>query len=87
MLEAFDADQVLAVQGGNEGQARVEAAIANAFAALRIRLQLAHHHGAGAAVAAGAAFLGAGLAQVLAQIVEHGQVGVQGMLATEFLVE
>ncbi|MNN33529.1 hypothetical protein D3C81_1472910 [compost metagenome] len=86
VLEVFDADQLLAVQGRHEGQARVEAAIANVFAAVIIGLQFADHHGAGAAVTAGAAFFGAGFAHMVAQIIEHGQVRVQGVLATEFLV-
>ncbi len=87
VLEVFDADQLLAVQGRNEGQARVEAAIAHARLAFFVRVQFAHHHGARATVAAGAAFFGAWLANVFAQIVEHGQVRVQGVLATEFLVK
>ncbi|MOA05927.1 hypothetical protein D3C78_1255400 [compost metagenome] len=86
VLEVFNADQLFAVQGRHEGQARVEAAIANVFAAVIIGLQFADHHGAGAAVTAGAAFFGAGFAHMVAQIIEHGQVRVQGVLATEFLV-
>ena len=86
VLEVFDGDQLLAVQGRDKGQARIEAAIANLFGTLLVGLQLAHHHSAGATVAAGAAFLGSGFAQVLTQIVEHSQVRVQGMLATELLV-
>ncbi len=87
VLEVFDADQLFAVQRRHERQARIEAAIANLLAPCSSRVQLADHHGAGAAIAAGAAFLGAGFAHMLAQVVEHGQVGVQGVLATEFLVE
>ncbi|MCY1177915.1 hypothetical protein D9M73_182410 [compost metagenome] len=86
VLEVFNADQLLAVQGRHERQARVETAVANVFAACVIRLQLADHHGACAAVTAGAAFFGAGFAHMVAQIIEHGQVRVQGVLATEFLV-
>ncbi|MCY1412008.1 hypothetical protein D9M71_274050 [compost metagenome] len=56
------------------------------FAAVVIGLQFADDHGAGAAVTAGAAFFGAGFAHMVAQIIEHGQVRVQGVLATEFLV-
>lgn len=52
-----------------------------------IGLQLANHHGAGAAVATGATFFGAGLAYVFAQVIEHSQIRVQGVLATEFLVK
>ncbi len=66
VLEVFDADQLLAVQGRDEGQARVEAAIANAFAAIGVRFQFAHHHGARATIAAGAAFFGAWFTNVFA---------------------
>ena len=57
------------------------------FAAIVIRLQLADHHRTRAAVTAGAAFFGAGFTHVFAQVVEHSQVRVQGVLATEFLVK
>jgi len=87
VLEVFDADQLLAVQRRNKGQARIETAIANVFAAGVIGLQLADHHRAGAAVAAGAAFFGAGFTYMLTQVIEHGQIRVQGVLATEFLVK
>jgi len=87
VLEVFDADELFAVQRRNERQARVEAAIANVLAAVVIRLQLADHHRARAAVTAGAAFFGAGFAHVFTQVVEHSQIRVQGVLATEFLVE
>ncbi|MNV21148.1 hypothetical protein D3C71_1120760 [compost metagenome] len=86
VLEVFNADELFAVQRRNERQARVEAAIANVFATVIIGLQFANHHGARAAVTAGAAFFGAGFAHMVAQIIEHGQVRVQGVLATEFLV-
>ncbi|MNF90667.1 hypothetical protein D3C84_732370 [compost metagenome] len=82
VLEVFDADQLLAVQGRDEGQAGVERAIAHALA-----VQFADHHGAGTAVARGAAFFGAGFADMLAQVLEHGDVGIQGMLGTQLPVE
>ena len=82
VLEVFDGDQLLAVQAGDEGQAGVEGAITNAVA-----IELAYHHGAGTAVAGGAAFLGSGFADVLTQVVEHGDVGVQGMLGAQLPVE
>ena len=69
-----------AVQGGDEGQAGVEAAVAQALLAL-FADQFADHHGAGAAVAGGAAFLGAGLVPVLAQVAEYREVRVEGALA------
>ena len=87
VLEVFNADQLFAVQRRHERQAGIEAAVTNLLGALLVGVQLADHHGARATVAAGAAFLGTGFAHMLAQIVEHGQVGVQGVLATEFLVE
>ena len=87
VLEVFDADQLLAVQRRHKRQAGIEAAIANLLGALRIGMQLADHHGARATVTAGATFLGAGLAHMLAQVVEYGEVGVQGVFATEFLVK
>ncbi|MNH12724.1 hypothetical protein D3C79_722750 [compost metagenome] len=87
VLEAFDADQLFAVQRGDERQARVEAAVADVLAAVLALGQLADHHGAGATIAAGAAFLGTGLAQVFTKILEHGQVGVQGMLTAQLLVK
>jgi hypothetical protein len=57
------------------------------FAAIVIRLQLADHYGAGAAVTAGATFFSAGFTHVFTQVIEHGQIRVQGVLATEFLVK
>lgn len=87
MLEVFHADQLLAVQGRHKGQAGIEAAIAQALLALRVGLDFAHDHRAGAAVATGAAFLGSGFMQVLAQVIEHGQVRVQRVLGTQRLVE
>lgn len=74
VLEALDADQLLAMQRRDEGQARIEAAVAQAVVALCVLGQFTDHHGAGAAVTAGAAFLGAGFAQVLAQVLQHRHV-------------
>ncbi|MNV80023.1 hypothetical protein D3C71_1736010 [compost metagenome] len=70
------------MQRRDEGQAGVEGAVADAVA-----LQLADDHGAGTAVARGAAFFGAGFADMLAQVLEHGDVGIQGMLGTQLPVE
>ncbi len=82
VLEVFDADQLLAVQRGDEGQARVEGAIAQALAH-----QLADHHGTGATVTGGAALLGSGLATILAQILQHRGVGIECALAAQFSIE
>ncbi len=87
VLETLDADQLLAVQRRNEGQARVQAAVAQAVVALVVLGQFADHHGAGAAVTTGAALLGARFAQVLAQVLQHRHVWVQGMLTTQLLVD
>ncbi|MNZ99989.1 hypothetical protein D3C78_1193340 [compost metagenome] len=86
MFETFDADQLLAVQRRNKGQARVQAAVADLLAAVVALGQFADHHRAGTTIAAGAAFLGTGLAQVLAQVLQHCQVGIQGMLTAQLLV-
>ncbi len=82
VLEVFDADQLLAVQRGDEGQARVEGAIAQAVAQ-----QFADHHGTGATVTGGAAFLGSGLATVFAQILQHRGVGIECAFAAQFSIE
>ncbi|MCY1293266.1 hypothetical protein D9M70_425220 [compost metagenome] len=82
VLEVFDGDQLLAVQGGDEGQAGVQAAVANAFAD-----QFADHHGAGTAVAGGAAFFGSGFADVLTQVVQHGDIGIERMLGAQLPIE
>ena len=87
MLEVFDADQLLAVQRGHEGQARVEAAITQLLPARRVGAQLADDHGTCAAIAAGAAFFGAGFMQVLAQIVEDRHIGVQSLFGFQLLVQ
>ena len=82
VLEVFNRDQLFAVQAGNEGQAGVEGAITHALA-----IQLTDHHGAGTAVARGAAFFGSGFAYMLTQVIEHGDVWVEGMLSTQLPVE
>ncbi|MNO59771.1 hypothetical protein D3C76_503670 [compost metagenome] len=86
VLEVVDADELLAVQRGNESQAGVEGAIADALGAFRAD-QLADHHGAGAAVAGGAALLGAGFAEVLTQVVEHGKVGIEPVFDPQLAIE
>ena len=87
VLEVFNADQLLAVQGRNKGQARVDTAIAQALGAFIIGMQFTHHYRAGTAVAAGATFLGAGFVQVFAQVSKHGHIRVQHMLGAQRLVE
>ena len=87
MLEVFDADQLFAVQRGDERQAGIEAAITQVLGAIVIGAQFADHHGAGATIAAGTALFGTGLTQMLAQIIEHGQIGVQGVLGAQHLIE
>jgi len=82
VLEVFDADQLLAVQRGDEGQAGVEGAIAQA-----VIHQLADHHGTGATVTGGAALLGSGLATMLAQVLQHRGVGIECALAAQFSIE
>ena len=77
MLEVFNADQLFAMQGRDECQAGIEAAIAQAFSALLVSMQLTNNHRAGAAITAGTAFLGAGFVQVLTQVIEYREVGVQ----------
>ncbi|MCY1245163.1 hypothetical protein D9M72_582870 [compost metagenome] len=86
MLEVVDGDELLAVQRGNEGQAGIEGAVADALGALGAD-QFADHHGAGAAVTGGAALLGAGLAEVLAQVVEHGEIRVEAVFDSQLAVE
>ena len=64
--EVFDGEQRLAVEGGQQAEAGIDGPQLQ-----RAADGLADHHAAGAAVAFGAAFLGAGGADVLAQPVEH----------------
>lgn len=87
LFEPLDADQLLAVQRRHKGQARIEAAVAQAVVTLVVLDQFADHHGASAAVSTGAALLGAGFAQVLAQVLQHRHVRVQGVLTTQLLVD
>jgi hypothetical protein len=87
MLEVFDADQLLAMQRGDKGQARVEAAITQLLVVCAVDLQFADHHGARATVATGAAFFGAGLSQMLTEVIKHRQIRVQAVLGSQFLIE
>lgn len=87
VLEPLDADQLLAVQRRHKGQARIEAAVAQAVVALVVLAQFTDHHGARTAVTTGAALLCAGFAQVLAQVLQHCHVRVQGVLTTQLLVD
>ncbi|MNF81265.1 hypothetical protein D3C84_635290 [compost metagenome] len=82
VLEIFHGDQLLAVQGRDEGQAGVEGAIADAVA-----LQLADDHGAGTAIARGATFFGTGFADMLTQVVEHRDIGIEGLLGAQLPIE
>ncbi len=82
ILQVFDDDQLLAVQGGDESQAGVERAVAQPVAN-----QLAYHHGAGTAVAGGAAFLGAGLATVLAQVLQYRGIRIESLLTAQLSIE
>ncbi len=65
-FQAFDGDELLAVERGHELDARVDRAKAHAVA-----IEFGEDHGARAAIALGAAFLGAGPTKVLAEEVEH----------------
>ncbi len=82
MLEVFDGDQLLAVQGADEGQAGIQGAVAQPIAD-----QFADHNGTGATVAGGTAFLGARLAAVFAQVLQHRGVGVESLLAAQVTIE
>ncbi len=82
MLEVFDGDQLLAVQGADEGQAGVQGAVAQPIAD-----QFADHDGTGATVAGGTAFLGARLAAVFAQVLQHRGIGVESLLAAQLTIE
>ena len=82
MLEVFHADQLSAIQGRDKGQAAVDRAIAQP-----VTVGLGQHHGAGATVARGAAFLGAGLAAALAQVLQHGKVGIEPLFNAQLLVQ
>ena len=69
--QAFDGPQRLAVEHRQEEDAGIDRAPLD-----RVAVQLAEQHGAGAAIALGAAFLGAGAAERVAQIVEDGGGGI-----------
>ena len=87
VLEVFDADQLLAVQSRDKGQARIEAAIAQPFKAFSVGVKFADNHGTGPTVAAGASFFGTRLVQVFTQVIEHGQIRVERVLGAQRLVE
>ncbi len=82
VLEVFDGDQLLAVQGGDEGQAGIERAVAQA-----ISVQLSDHDGAGTAVSGSAAFFGAGFTAVFAQVFQHGGIRIECLLTAQFSIE
>ncbi|MNM82598.1 hypothetical protein D3C81_946310 [compost metagenome] len=86
LAEILDAEQLLAVQRGNEGQAGIQAAVAQTFA-VGGRVRLGDHHGTGTAVAGSAAFLGAAATEMAAQVFEHRQVRIERSLATQLAVE
>ena len=77
--QALDGLQRLAVEHRQEEDAGIDRAPFD-----RVAVQLAEQHGAGAAIALGAAFLGAGAAQRVAQIVEDGGGGI-GVLDLDHL--
>ena len=68
--QVFDGEQRLAVERGQELDAGIDGAQAQLFLSVGTD-QFADDDGAGAAVTFGATFLGAGLQQVFAQILEH----------------
>ncbi|MNT22845.1 hypothetical protein D3C72_1582440 [compost metagenome] len=68
LTQVFHGDQGLAVERGQELDAGIDGLEGHVAAVL----QLADHDGTGAAVAFSAAFLGAGAAHVLAQVLQHG---------------
>jgi hypothetical protein len=82
VLEVFDGDQLLAVQGGDEGQAGIERAVAQRFS-----VQLADHDGAGTAVAGCTAFFGAGFAAMFTQVFQHGGIRIECLLTAQFSIE
>ncbi|MNC30261.1 hypothetical protein D3C75_785410 [compost metagenome] len=86
LTEILDGDQLLAVQGGHEGQAGVQAAIAQPRA-VGGRVRLGDHHGAGTAVARRTALLGAAAAEMAAQVFEHRQIRIERGLAAQLAVE
>ena len=69
--QVFHGEQRLAVQRWQ----KLNTGVYRAQAQPAVGVQLAQHHGAGAAIALGAAFLAAGLAQVFTQVLQHGAGG------------
>ena len=67
--EVFHREQLLPVQGADEGDATVDRTICEGIA-----LHLRHHHRTSAAISGSAALLGAALVPLLAQILQHGQI-------------
>ena len=65
--EVFDREQLLAVERADKRDATVDRAIGE-----RAVFHRRHHHGASAAVAGRAAFFGAALAPLLAQVIQNG---------------
>ena len=82
VLEVFNRDQLFAVQRSNESQAGIEGTVAYALPS-----QLTDYNGTGPTVTRGATFLGSRFTEMLAQVIEHGDVWVEGMLSTQFPVE
>ena len=72
-LQAFHRLDRLAIQRGHQLQATVDAGVSYRRA---VGVELTDQHNAGAAVAFGAAFLGAGAVQMLAQVIKHRGVEV-----------
>ena len=81
-FQALDGDQLLAVKRRQKLDTRVDGAEPDVVAR-----KLAEHDGAGAAVALGAAFLGTGPAEVLAQEIEHGTGRCHAIDAANLAVE
>ncbi|MCY1184918.1 hypothetical protein D9M73_256520 [compost metagenome] len=70
------------MQRRHEGQAGVQGAVADAVA-----VQLADDHGAGTAIARGTAFFGTGFADMLTQVIEHRDIGIEGLLGAQLPIE
>ena len=77
--QALDGPQRLAVEHRQEEDAGIDRAPLD-----RVAVELAEQHGAGAAIALGAAFLGAGAAERVAEMVEDGAGGI-GILDLDHL--
>ncbi len=67
LLQALDRDELLAVQGRQKADTRIDRTIRDTSTR-----QFAEHDGAGAAISLGAALLGTASALNLAQVVENG---------------